>query len=102
MKAEIYPDLSGRGDITQRRVQPYGMDENPTLALQAEIYWDLSRFNQDLSGRGDITPCKIYKLTCIYKYLTNFWKYLLQQKDCFRQLLLRIKNYMDNYTLIKC
>ena len=23
MKAEIYPDLSGRGDINQRRVQPY-------------------------------------------------------------------------------
>ena len=35
MKAEMYPDLSGMGDITQRRVQPYGMDENPTLALKA-------------------------------------------------------------------
>ena len=23
MQAEIYPDLSGRGDIDQRRVKPY-------------------------------------------------------------------------------
>ncbi len=28
-KAEIYPDLSGRGDIKQRRVKPYGNEHHP-------------------------------------------------------------------------
>ena len=32
MQAEIYPDLSGRDDIKQRRVQPYGTVRPPLQA----------------------------------------------------------------------
>ena len=46
MQAEIYPDLSGRGDIKQRRGSPLHKRESPTM--QTEIY-------PALSGRGDIT-----------------------------------------------
>ena len=44
MQAEIYPDLSGRGDITQRRVKPYRIGES--LIMQAPTWRHNSILNR--------------------------------------------------------
>ena len=46
MQAEIYPDLSGRGDIKQHRVQPYGTVRPPLQAPKGRHNSILNTYNE--------------------------------------------------------
>ena len=69
MQAEIYPDLSGRGDIKQRRVKPY--EYETSLSMQAPT----GRHNSILNRRSTcislpnfmppLMPFHMLRLLCI-------------------------------------